>query len=211
MQKAFSDGALLQSAWKTVKENIGFFIGGVVVTALVLLVLLGIAGAFADNGAVYGLFMLLYYVAAMIAGIGWIKIYLSFIDGKKPSMGELFKHWDLLLKYLGVNIVYGLLVTVGMFLFMFPGIIWALKYSMAPMLVVDKGMGPIEAMKKSAEMTTGVKWDLLGFFSVIYAVALIGMLALFIGLVVAIPVVGMAMALVYRHLLGSGSAQPAKA
>lgn len=73
----------------------------------------------------------------------------------------------------------------------------------APMLVVDKGLGPIEAVKGSWAMMSGYKLDafLLGLASL--AIIALGILALGVGLLVAVPVVLAAYAAFYNRVLAA--------
>ncbi len=59
----------------------------------------------------------------------------------------------------------------------------------------------IEALKKSSAMTKGAKWDLFLFGLLIGCIALLGALALLIGLFAAFPTILIAKAFVYRKLL----------
>lgn len=67
--------------------------------------------------------------------------------------------------------------------------------------IVDKNAGPIEALKKSWAITRGVKWDLFLFGLLLGLITLAGLLALVVGLFVAIPVGLLANTYVYRKLL----------
>ncbi|MBT3230209.1 hypothetical protein HN358_00280 [Candidatus Uhrbacteria bacterium] len=199
--KTFSDGAAIRFGWEKMKEHLGFFIIMflVMIGAAILPMILGIFIS-EDYWYLSILLFLAYFVLATIMGVGFIQIVLDITDGKKPVIATLFTRWNVFFKYLGVMIVYGFVVYVGFFLLIFPGVIWSLKYWFAPLLVVDKGMGPIEAMKKSSEMTMGLKWDLLGFYSVTSVVNVIGMLCLYVGLVFTAPTTMIAMTKVYREV-----------
>ena len=67
-------------------------------------------------------------------------------------------------------------------------------------LIIDKGLGPIEALKESRRITTGQRWQLLLFVLILALLNILGALALFIGLFVTMPVTMIAMAHVYRGL-----------
>ena len=197
----FSDGEAIRFGWEKMKEHLGFFI-------IMFLVMIGVAIAPAilaifipeDYWYLSILLWVAYFALATIIGIGFIQIILDVTDGKKPMLSTLFTKWSVFFKYIGVTIVYGIVVYVGFFLLIFPGVIWMLKFWFAPLLVVDKGMGPIEAMKKSAEMTQGLKWDLLGFYCVTSVVNVIGMLCLYVGLIFTTPTTLIAMTKVYREI-----------
>jgi len=207
----FSDGALLKAAWQRVKDRLGFIIILGIVLAIYFIAGSSIVSWIASESD-WGFIVaeLIYIILSMVISIGMVRIFLDLADGKDGSLVDLVKHWNLLLKYIAVNIVYAVVTYVGLFLLIFPGIIWGLKFYFAPWLVVDKGMGPIEAMKASSQMTMGMKWDLLGFYAVVTVAMLIGMAALGVGLIVTMPLGMIATAMLYRHLSkGMASAAPA--
>lgn len=209
----FSDGEAIRFGWNSFKQNVGFLIGAVIVGAVAMGVPIGVSVWIQQESPMLSLvFMLLYYVVALIIGLGFLKIFIKLSRSESASFGDLFNNWNRLLPYIGVNILYALIVMGGMLLLVFPGIIWMLKFYWAQYLVVDKGMGPIEALKASARMTDGMKWDLLAFISVIGVVVMIGYFALLIGMVVTIPVAAIATCWVYNYMAkGMPAGEMAKA
>jgi uncharacterized membrane protein len=89
---------------------------------------------------------------------------------------------------------------VGCIFFVIPGLYFALKYSFYGYLIADKKLGAIEALKASARLTVDMKWLLVGFGVVTASVLFLGLLAFGIGLLIAIPVVSLAVIFVYRSL-----------
>jgi hypothetical protein len=76
----------------------------------------------------------------------------------------------------------------------------------ATYFVVDKGMGPIEALKASARITKGNRMRLLALFAAGMLISLFGALALIVGLLVAIPVITLASVHAYRRLSAAADA-----
>jgi uncharacterized membrane protein len=89
----------------------------------------------------------------------------------------------------------------GLILLIIPGIIWAIKFSLCFYFVIDKGLGPIEALKASSRTTMGIKWQLFGFGILCGLINFLGLLCLFIGGFATYPTVLVANVLVYRQLL----------
>ena len=88
-----------------------------------------------------------------------------------------------------------------MLLLIIPGIIWAVKYQYCLYFVVDKRLGPIDALKASARTTQTIKLKLFGFVILCSLINMAGMICLLLGIFVTYPVVLVASALVYRHLV----------
>jgi uncharacterized membrane protein len=199
--QAFSDGAILHAAWQRTKDRLGFFVILGIVIALFFVVSTVLIAFIASESTWGGVVaQIVYYVLSLLVGIGLIKITLDVSDGKEGALVDLVSHAGLLLKYIGATIAYAFVVYVGLFLFVIPGVIWTLKFFFTPWFVVDKGMGPISAMKASSRITAGKKWDLLGFLAAGYTVLFLGALVLGIGLIVTGPCFAIATAMVYRHL-----------
>ncbi len=141
------------------------------------------------------------WVIGIVLGIGITKIALSFCDERKPTISTLFNApWDCFWRYLAAGILYMLILIPGFILLIVPGIIWAVQFGFWPYFVVDKGLGPIQALKASSRTTMGVKWDLLGFGALCGIFNLAGLLCLVVGVFATYPTIIVAHALVYRQL-----------
>jgi uncharacterized membrane protein len=88
-----------------------------------------------------------------------------------------------------------------MILLIIPAIIWGIKFRFFSYFIIDKGAGPIEALKRSSSITMGAKWDLFLFGLLLIGINILGFLALVIGLFATIPTSMVAIAFVYRKLL----------
>ncbi len=206
--KYFSFSDVLGYGWGVMKANFWFFVG-VGVTFLIATYLPIIARVVvqaihlprAYNIAAVILIQILGWVLSIILGIGLIKIALSFCDERKPAFRTLFAATDCFWRYLGAMIVYMLIVYAGFLLLIVPGVIWAIKFSLCHYFVVDKGLGPIDALKASSRTTMGVKFELFGFGIVYSVIIMLGLLCLFVGVFAAYPTVLVANALIYRQLM----------
>ena len=72
---------------------------------------------------------------------------------------------------------------------------------------IEKGLGPVEALKASSSTTMGAKWDLFLFGLLLGLINLAGFLCLVVGLFATIPTSMVAYAYVYRELSGSAASQ----
>lgn len=117
----------------------------------------------AGNYSFYGSFTLLSIALGLVLSIvdgaykGWSCLN---YQGKHPKYGDYFafykKGFNLALCYILTNI----LVTLWTFLFIIPGIIKSFSYSMAPYLVAEYDLGPLQAIRLSKKMMRGYKFDL---------------------------------------------------
>ncbi|MEA3506627.1 MAG: hypothetical protein U9R36_03945 [Elusimicrobiota bacterium] len=140
------------------------------------------------------------FVIRIIIGIGFLKIFLKFIDNQKPRYSDLFAYHRLFFKYLGGNILYFLIVFGETILLVVPGFVFAVKFYFYSYNIVDKGLGPVEALKRSSVLTAGVKWILFFFLIILTGINLLGLLAFGAGLFFTVPLSALATVYVYRRL-----------
>ena len=100
-------------------------------------------------------------------------------------------------------------MLVGFILLIIPAFIFAVMFSMATYLVIDKNLSPVEAMKESRRITNGHKWDLVVLSLLLLLVNILGLLALVVGLLVSLPVSSLAVAHAYRTLVTNAGPKPA--
>jgi uncharacterized membrane protein len=86
-------------------------------------------------------------------------------------------------------------------LLIIPGIYLALRYGMVRFAVID-GASVTDSLRKSAELTQGVKWHLLWFILSIIAINIVGAILFLVPLLVTVPVTMIAYAHVYQKLQG---------
>lgn len=199
--KPFSDGALLTAGWERFKEKFGLLI-------LSTLVFIAIMAGLVIVGAVLSqvhellmfLFIFLAFVAAVVMAPGMTRLYLNIIDHREAKLGIIFSEAGRALPLLGVKVLYGLIVMGGLILFIVPGIYWSLEFCLAPWLVVDKKMKVMDALRESARLTRGYKWDILAFYQVASMVAGVGIIIFYIGMLITIPIGILSYAAMYRQI-----------
>jgi uncharacterized membrane protein len=140
-------------------------------------------------------------ILKIVIAIGLIRITLRFCDNEKGNFSDLFSCFTLFFKYLFSSILYALIIFGGLILLIIPGIFWAIKFQFFSYFIVDKGLSPIRALKRSSEITKGVKWDLFAFDLVVLVINSLGALCILIGLFATIPTTMVAYAYFYRKLL----------
>ncbi len=226
--KSFSFSEVLSFGWGVMKANFWFFAGVFVV--LLLISLLGqIPAAIMEHYpkaiTPFWFFVMLgvTFIVQIITGIGLIKIALGFCDGQKPRFGTLFNGFDCFWRYIGTGLLYGLIVSASI-VFVLPfillstvmrnpcvilpalvgflvlAVILSIKFGLCFYFVIDKGLGPINALRASSRATMGAKGSLFIFGILCGLINLLGALCFLVGLFATIPTVIAAMAVVYRQL-----------
>jgi uncharacterized membrane protein len=136
--------------------------------------------------------------------MGWNQVALDFYDKGTSHFNRIFATFPLFVSYLVAAILYSLVTSLGMFLLIIPGIIWGIKYSFFDLAIVDTHCGPVEALRKSAELTYGHKWQLF-FFIIICTLILMVSVVTLIGPFILYYVFFLSRAYIYRTLQGKKS------
>lgn len=207
-KERFSKPQALRFGWDVWRNNIGFFIK-VLLIVLLVQVVSGLVSVHEENKtSLLMVFVNIFYnVVGIIISMGFVKISLGFCDGKKPEIGDLFNVYPLFFIFLLGSIFYGLIVLGGFLLLIIPGIILGIQFQFFSYFIIDQKAGPIEALKKSARLTRGVKFELFIFNMMVLGINLLGIFALFVGVLITMPVTMVASAFVYRKLLETAQPQ----
>ncbi len=206
-KERFSKPQAFQFGWQLWKKNMGFFAGLLFVAFLIQLAP-GFISAYLKDKApiVAAIINIFYHVAGIIISMGFIKIALSFCDGKNPEIADLFKAYPLFFSFLCGSILYGLIILGGVVLLVIPAFIWGIQFQFFSYFIVDQQAGPVEALKRSSQLTRGVKFELFIFNMMVLGINLLGMFTLGVGMLITVPVTMLATAYVYRKLLPSRNA-----
>lgn len=198
----------VEFGWNTLKVNLKFFV--------VLMTIVGIASflpqlasfilPFGESSSwwplpvlIFAVLIIFFIIINIMFQVGLINISIIFRSGGTPQIRDLYSSKPIvLLNYVVASFFYGLMVMVGLLLFIIPGIFLALKYQFYGYLTTDRGMGPIEALKESGRLTDGAKKDLFVFWLAFFCGILVIMMVL--GLFIALPV-GLIMAVISEDLV----------
>jgi len=201
MIQKFSKKEAINFGWDISKKNFRFFILLFTLVVVVFIILSFIQSLVNEKSLLSLILYIINIVVQIIISMGLVKISLKFCDNEKPKISDLFSSYPLFFKFLIGSIIYGLIVIGGLILLIIPGIIWAIQFQFFAYLILDKGISPIEALKKSSKITKGTKWDLFLFGILLGFINILGALAFLVGLFVTIPATMIATAFVYRKLL----------
>jgi uncharacterized membrane protein len=198
----FSKSEAVLFGWNTLKKNFGFFLGMLAIVVAVNLLVGLVMSLFSEEAPKVLVIAVsaISWILDLLISMGVIRITLKFCDQEQATYRDLFSAYRLLLNYLVGSIVYGIMVAIGFVFLIAPGIYLAVKYQFYDYLIIDKGMGPIDAIKRSGVLTEGVKRNLVLFWLALVGINILGMIALGVGLIATVPVSWLANAYVYRRL-----------
>lgn len=192
----------IRYGWDTMRANLGFFILFLIIIFMVNTFFSVFSGLFENRLPVFSLiFSLGSLFASLVISLIIIKIALKFCDNDERAISEVISfEASLFFKFAAGYFLYALIAGVGFLLLIVPGIIWMIKYQYAVYLIADKGLGPLESLKKSSEITRGVKWELFGFLLLLGLINIAGAMFFVIGLFATVSTTMVAMAWMYRKL-----------
>jgi uncharacterized membrane protein len=203
----FSLSEAISFSWNIAIKNLWLLVGVLLIPYGIRWILSLIAASFIQSGNGFEIALgvltyiidLIFYLEVSFAGM---VIYFKLVDKKKVGKEELFKYFDakLLYRFFLISFVYALITFVGIVLFVIPGIYFATKYWFAGYIYVDKRTGVVESFKESARLTQGIKMKLfyLGILQVLIQIG--GLLALLVGLFIAVPINYLSDIYVYRKI-----------
>lgn len=213
LSKDFSIGESLQYGWESVKDHTAILIGATAILILASLSLGAISDIIPADAIVLGILVAVaVYLIQSVLTLGYTYLGLNIYHGERASYQDLIEPIGKVWSYVGASILYGIIVTVGLLLFIVPGIYWGVKFAFYTYPILEEDAGPIEALKRSSDITDDAKWQLLGFWIVVGILNFIGLLALGIGILVTGPVTLLATISVYYILKEAtdGTTPPAK-
>jgi uncharacterized membrane protein len=157
--------------------------------ALVMTMVLGAAGnvfevagapnPWTDFGA-GGVVLILGYIVLISYPMGYGVAFagLKALRGERPRFMDLFAGFRNYPNVIFSILASAALIMAGTVFLVVPGIWVTCRLAFTPLLVVDRGMGAVAAVKESWRMTKGYGWSVLGIAMVAFTVTVVVELAL---------------------------------
>jgi uncharacterized membrane protein len=206
--KRFSISEALKTGWKKTTAHFWAFCVFLLANLIVSSLLGGLSRS-VNRHAFFsaGVSIFSWLVQAFIELV-LVRLTLNVLVKDKIVAKELVPSWPQFWKFFGASILCSIVILIGFICLIVPGIILALRLQFYGYLILEKGLRPVEALRQSWAMSRGQTWRLFLLLLAMIGVVLLGALALGVGLLVAVPLVGVAIAFVYRKLEGSFSEAP---
>jgi hypothetical protein len=217
-------------AWERIKADPGTILATIIVGTLLMFLIQGIVSAMAgllSGGttrvatsaagagsmpvammlgpmywAVMGVGRLSGFVVSSFFVAGLMRFSLRVARGEAYAFNDLFGGGPYFLSVLVANFVMSIAVGIGCLFLLVPGLILALGLSMTIPLIVDRRIGPIEALTESWRLTEGSKGAIAVYFLIGLGLSITGACACGVGLLLVVPVVYLAHMYIYLKLTG---------
>lgn len=203
-----SIGALVSEAWEKTRGAKGpIWAGSAVMYAVMLVVFAGASLLLPqqDGGAGMGADLLLQMISNAVMAIffaGIVNMGIRRVAGSQVGWRMVLDGLPIAGKLAVAGILQSLLIMIGFFLLILPGIYLTIGYSMTLPLIIDRGMSPWEAMEASRKAVHKEWWKIFALFLVMGLLLLLATLPFGVGLIWVWPMTVILGALVYRGLFG---------
>jgi uncharacterized membrane protein len=193
-------------AWERVKADPGTILATVVVGIILISVVGGVTNFIAQViggigmatakhrvgsglevfGPLYlgmqGVGVIINIVVSSFVMAGIMSFSLKVAKGVPYAFGDLFSGAPFFVSVFVANLVSTIAISIGMIFLIVPGVILALGLCMTIPLIVDRGLGPIDALSESWKLTDGHKANLFIFGLIAFGLSIAGACVCGVGL-----------------------------
>lgn len=205
METKFQLSEVVGTSWKAVKSQIWVLVGLLVAYTIIA----GIIQTFImpsqpQAAPVFtprlGIGWLISLVISGLFMLGYLKNLFQTLDGQEPQFSAYGQQARKLLTYILSYFLFMLIVVIGLVLFIIPGIYLALRLQFFIAFIVEENAGIVESLKMSWAITKGNTGKLFLLALLMFAILLLGVIVLIIGIFVAAPLVYMMYCYTFRKL-----------
>lgn len=182
-------GDAVRTGWKSFMTR-PWYLFGLSLSVLALFVL-----GSSNNGVVAALAYIIYG--------GYLAVLIRHYRGERIVFDDLFSLDSRWISFAFLALIKGIFIFLGLVLFIVPGVYLAIRWMFAELLVIDQGMKPMEALRRSRAMTQGHGWGLLWFAFVCSLIVVAGFFLFVVGAAAAAVVVNLALLKIYHDLKNS--------
>jgi hypothetical protein len=188
-------------AWPALKNRFGLFTAVLltILAAWVVLEVVVIAGQ--RFGIVLWVVMHLAFLI-FVAGVelGLLQICRALSDGKVPAFADTLAHLPLGPKFFAAQILYLLMVVIGLLLLVVPGVYLGVRYALFGFCFAGGETNLFRCFQQSAILSKSATAGLLRILAALLVLNLLGACLLGLGLFISVPLSVLIMTDVYRQL-----------
>jgi uncharacterized membrane protein len=199
----FAIGDVLREAWAKTSGMKGAFWGAAVLMYLAYMAIAVVGALVLKGSAVLSMgFNIVLGAIAPVLFLGLLSIGIRRAKGLNVAFETGFGSFNRASTAFIAGLLSTVLIYVGLFLLIIPGLYLAIGYSMAMALIVDRNLTPWQALETSRKAVSKRWFQFFGLFFVMGLLVIVSMIPLGIGLIWTAPwsvnVIGVA----YRRTFG---------
>ncbi len=128
-------------------------------------------------------------------------VFLKAVRREKIEIKDMFSvfernYWNAVI----AGLVKTIIIALGFFMLIVPGIIFACRLAFVNYLVIDEKMEALEALKASWAMTKGHGWTIFGMALLAFLIIIAGLLVLFVGVFISAMWITASFAVLYHSV-----------
>ncbi|KPL13758.1 MAG: hypothetical protein AMS23_02405 [Bacteroides sp. SM1_62] len=128
-------------------------------------------------------------------------VFLKAVRREKIEIKDMFavferNYWNAVI----AGLVVAIIVVIGLFMLIVPGIIFACRLAFVPYLVIDQKMEAMEALKASWAMTRGHGWTIFFMGLLAFFIVIAGLIVLIFGVLISAMWISAAFAILYHSV-----------
>jgi len=128
-------------------------------------------------------------------------VFLKAVRREKIEIKDMFavferNYWNAVI----AGLVTSIIIVIGLFMLIVPGIIFACRLAFVPFLVIDQKMEAMEALKASWAMTKGHGWTVFFMGLLAFFIIIAGLLVLIFGVLISAMWISAAFAILYHSV-----------
>jgi uncharacterized membrane protein len=201
MEKSFSVSTALRQAWEAFKPNAWVLIGMMIGYVILSTIINSILGIIPPTIGL-PLSLLVSMFLSVTFSLGYYKMCLDSIDGEEPQFSAFSEQIPRFFNGFLAVIIMAVIISIGCVLLLLPGIYLGIRLQFTLLAIVNEDKNAIDALKRSWELTSGNSLLLPFILFVLTSIglAMLGVIALGIGLLIAGPVIQLTQVCIYKTL-----------
>jgi uncharacterized membrane protein len=195
-------GLAYSFGWDRMKK---FFLDLFLITLIVGVVwipysiMLSLDGRHTAGGGILQIFGLAYLLLLMAPiDYGSAFVFLKAVRNEQFEVKDMFLAFEK--NYINVvlaNLLHWGIISIGLFLLVVPGIVFACRLAFVKYLVLDRKLEPVEAVKESWRMTKGHAGKIFWMGFLVFPIVIAGLICLGVGVIPAVMWIRCAFASMY--------------
>tara|TARA_B110000503_G_scaffold85373_1_gene129827 strand:+ start:64061 stop:64747 length:687 start_codon:yes stop_codon:yes gene_type:complete len=194
---------VMSEAWHLKNDFKGTYCGATLIFMVASILLGGAGGFIAHDSEMMNIIMqliIIFVTYPLMAGVIMIAIKRSV--GTLTTVSMVFDYYPKTIPIFLTYLLMMVMIAIGLILLVLPGIYLLIAYTLTLPLVVDRNLGPWEALEASRKALTPCWFRYFGLSLICSVLVAISAIPLGIGLIWTLPFMGLAMAIVYRDVVG---------
>jgi uncharacterized membrane protein len=200
MTATFSIPEVARTSWQYAKSQI-WILAGLLISFLIIswvLSFLLMPASATITGQIFAILVAI--LLQSLFDLGYYKNYFQTLDGMEPQFSAYGQQARKVITYLVAGLIMAVAIFIGILFLIVPGVYLALRLQFYAAFIIEEDAGIVESLKRSWAITEGHVWKLFLLALVQAGIIILGVIALVIGMFVAIPVVYMMYCYTFRKL-----------